>query len=65
MSILIFFSKGTPFRAGSKCKMWKTLILHLYINKQVKFIIKGDDLFLNLKYTMPLKVKLLTKSFQI
>ena len=24
--ILIFFSKGTPFRAGFKSEMWKTLI---------------------------------------
>jgi len=23
---LIFFSKGTPFKAGSKSKTWKTLI---------------------------------------
>jgi len=26
MLILIFFFKGTPFKAGSRSKMWKTLI---------------------------------------
>jgi len=26
MSISIFFSRGTPFKAGSRSEMWKTLI---------------------------------------